>query len=228
MNPATGSDKPVRHICGFTAQKAVALEGKSSPFWSGSLLPHLVWVELMQGKAGVILISVAFSPKPFIIVITANQTLVHQPTAPWRLEDLGWAFGCTQTSLPPLQPTALSHCAHLSLSRHLCCSGCLLLFPILTPCQFTGRAPLRQHRQTAPNSLLCQLFHYTFAINLFCLGFLSPWLSFPLIFSGTVWKWFWCFSSCSFLFALLGFVLWGKYHNCLWGRDPLIDNVKKK
>lgn len=107
-----GIDKLVRVFVAFQQQRREEAVGESSllpPELAHWALPApascLSWVELMQGRAGVFLISIADFPRPFIIVIVTAQIKPLLPSASQpaflKINRSPCTFRCTQTSLPP-------------------------------------------------------------------------------------------------------------------------------
>lgn len=188
-------------ICGFKQQRE-----KWQWQWSGLLPPELahcaplyrILFELSGAHAGQgRCLSDLHSPFPRAVYHchSPNQTPPLSQLSS-KIQQICLRRSCLWQHIAPSfsrrsSPTWLSRAPH-----HLCCSS---VASCCSPVPLTISLRVLSPSVSTDKSLLFFPFaplHDTFAVNLFCLGFLSPCLSFPLIHSGAVWKWFWRFS-CS-------------------------------
>lgn len=212
-----GIDKPV-HVL-------VALKQQREKWWwqraASSLLSWhtalpapascLSWVELMQGRTGVWLISIAYFPRPVYHCHSQSSTQTT-PTPP--------PTSASRPAFLKINRSCLGFQMHSNIAADVTarCSHFFLILPIFhsvdsvhlitcvafqMPHAVPPSSPSAHWSRPRPSAQinrpnLSPLPPSTIHLQLiyFCLGFLSPCLSFPLIRSGAVWKWFWRFS-CS-------------------------------
>ena len=178
-----------------TTNKLVLMEQQLSPPWAGTLyflFPHLVWVEWSSCRGEQVF---DWSPQPIsrgrssLSYHSPNQTLPPQP--PSGSGQCAQSFRCNQTLMPAVIPC--STFTWFSLHTYVAFI-CHMLFPVVS-WFLADPVSIHQHRSIGQIFPFASL-HDTFAINFFCLCFLSTRFPSPLIHSGAVWKWFWRLS-CS-------------------------------